>query len=150
MLDLTLAFAHHLLAFGLLALLVAELMLLSAALDAAKLALLGRIDMAFGIAAGLILVVGFSRAVFAEKGWLYYSHNLAFWAKLAVFLVIGLLSIRPTLRFIAWQRGGAALPSAGEVAAVRRLVWAELALFALLPLLAAAMARGYGELEIAQ
>ncbi len=50
---------------------------------------------------GAILIVGFSRAVYAAKGWAYYSHNLLFWAKIGTFAVIGLLSIAPTMSIIA-------------------------------------------------
>jgi putative membrane protein len=37
-------------------------------------------------------------------------------------------------------------PTDAQVTSVRRLLWAELLLFALLPAFAAAMARGYGEM----
>jgi hypothetical protein len=37
-------------------------------------------------------------------------------------------------------------PLAAEIAGVRRLLWIEVALFALLPVFAAALARGFGEL----
>ena len=60
------------------------------------------------------------------------------------FLVIGLLSVPPTVAYIRWRRSGAA-PGDAQVAGVRRWLWAETLLFALLPAFAAAMARGYGE-----
>ena len=96
------------------------------------------------ILAGLIVAAGFSRAVFAAKGWTYYSHNLFFHAKIATFVVIGLLSVPPTLAYIRWRRAGIT-PTDAQVAGVRRWLWAEMVLFALLPAFAAAMARGYGE-----
>jgi putative membrane protein len=102
------------------------------------------VDLWYGILAGLIVIVGFSRAVFAAKGWTYYQHNAFFWAKIATFVVVGLLSVPPTLRFIGWRRAGVD-PSDSAVAGVRRYLWGEVALFALLPVFAAAMARGYGE-----
>ncbi len=105
---------------------------------------IAKIDIWYGLIAALILAVGFGRAVFAAKGWHYYSHNLFFWLKLATFAVIGLLSVPPTLAFIRWRGAGDA-PAAAEIAQVRRLLLAELVLFAALPVFAAAMARGYGE-----
>ena len=61
-----------------------------------------------------------------------------------MFLVIGLLSAPPTIAYFRWRRDGA--PSDAEVARVRRFLHAELMLFPLLPIFAAAMARGYGQL----
>ena len=145
MLDLTLAIAHHLLVFALFGILFAEFMMVRRGMEPAVVAKVAAIDLAYGAIAGLILIVGFSRAVFAAKGWTYYSHNLFFWAKIATFAVAGLLSAPPTLAFIRWRRAGAA-PSDAQVAGVRRYLHIELALFALLPAFAAAMARGYGEM----
>jgi len=61
-----------------------------------------------------------------------------------VFACIGVISIGPTIRFIRWRRAGV-VPDDQDVTAMRRLVFAELLLFALLPAFAAAVARGYGE-----
>jgi putative membrane protein len=113
-------------------------------MNAAAVAGIGAVDLWYGVLAGLILVVGFSRAVFAAKGWFYYQHNGFFWAKIATFAVIGLLSVPPTIRFIQWRRAGISPPDAA-IATLRRYLYAEVALFAFLPIFAAAMARGYGE-----
>ncbi len=145
MLDLILAIAHHLLVFALFGVLFAEFMMVRRGMAPETVSKVGAIDIAYGALAGLIVVAGFSRAVFAAKGWTYYSHNLFFWAKIATFAVVGLLSVPPTLAFIRWRRAGTA-PSDAEVAGVRRYLHIELALFALLPAFAAAMARGYGEM----
>ena len=65
------------------------------------------IDAWYGALAGLILIVGFSRAIFAAKGWAYYAHNAFFWAKIGTFIAIALLSVPPTLAFLKWRRTGA-------------------------------------------
>jgi putative membrane protein len=144
MLDLVLAALHHLLIFGLFGVLVAETIILRRGMDQAAVARVAAIDLWYGVLAGLIVAVGFSRAVFAAKGWAYYAHNGFFWAKIAAFAAIGLISILPTLAFIRWKRAKTA-PTDAQVAVARRCLWTELALFALLPIFAAAMARGYGE-----
>ena len=144
MLDLAFAIGHHLLIFALFGVLFAELTAVRKGMDSAMVARIASVDLWYGILAGLIVIVGFSRAVFAAKGWAYYSHNGFFWAKIATFAVIGLLSVPPTVRFIQWRRAGVA-PSDAQVTAVRRYLHAEVVLFALLPMFAAAMARGYGE-----
>ncbi len=144
MFDLSLAISHHLLIFALFGVLAAELVLVRPSLDALTVTRTARIDLWYGIIAGAIVVVGFVRAIFAAKGWAYYEHNAFFWAKMATFVVIAVLSIIPTVRYIRWQRSGT-VPTNAEVAVVRRFLWAEVVLFALLPIFAAAMARGFGE-----
>ena len=145
MLDLVLAIIHHILVFSLFGVLFAEVVLVRRGIDAVAVARVGRIDIMAGVLAGLIVAVGFARAVFAAKGWAYYSHNLFFHAKVGTFLVVGLMSIYPTIAFIRWRRAGGA-PGAAQVGRVRRWLWIELALLFLVPVFAAAMARGYGEL----
>ena len=144
MLDLFLAIGHHLLIFILLGVLVAEVVLVRSGLSRSTITRTARIDLWYGAVAGMIVVVGFARAIFAAKGWNYYEHNGFFWAKITTFVVIALLSLPPTLRYLRWRRDGV-VPSDIEIAFVQRFLWTEVALFALLPIFAAAMARGYGE-----
>lgn len=144
MLDLVLAIGHHLLIFALFGVLFAEFMMVKIGMDRAAIVRTANLDLSYGVLAGLILIVGFSRAIFAAKGWTYYAHNGFFWAKIVTFLIIGLLSVPPTIRFIQWRRAEAP-PSDAAIKGVRRYLHIELALFALLPAFAAAMARGYGE-----
>ncbi len=146
-LDLHLAIAHHLLIFILFGILVSELVLVRKNMSAPEVRRVAAIDLWYGIVALLIVIVGFSRAIFAAKGWAYYSANSFFWAKIGVFVLIAVLSIWPTLKFIGWRRhfqGVGAAPEAAAVTWVTRILWLETALFALLPAFAAAMARGYG------
>jgi putative membrane protein len=144
MLDLMLAIGHHLLVFGLFGILFAEFLWVHRGMDREAVARVGAIDIWYGVLAGLIIVVGFSRAIFAAKGWFYYSHNYFFWAKLGTFAVIGLLSVPPTIDYIRWRRANI-VPNDAQVRVARRYLWVEVVLFAL-PAFAAAVARGYGEM----
>jgi putative membrane protein len=143
-LDLVLAILHHLFVFALFAVLIAEFVSVRRGMDATAVTRVQVIDAWYGVLAALILIVGFSRAIFAAKGWEYYAHNAFFWAKIGTFVVIGLLSIPPTLAFLRWRRKSTS-PTDADVAKVRPYLWIQVALFALLPAFAAAMARGYGE-----
>jgi putative membrane protein len=143
-LDLLLAIVHHLLIFAVFGFLLAEFITLRTPLSRDSIARIAAADLGYGIAAALIVLIGFARAIFAAKGWAYYSHNAFFWLKLGTFAVIGVLSIKPTILFIRWRRA-ADLPGAAEVQAMRGRLHFELALFAFLPIFAAAMARGFGE-----
>jgi putative membrane protein len=145
-LDLVLAICHHLLIFGVFGIVCAELITVRPGMTTADVARMAALDIWYGVVASLIVIVGFSRAIFAAKGWDFYSHNLAFWAKIATFIVIGLLSIAPTLAFLRWKKAGVA-PDNAEAAGVRRWLLAEFLLFAPLLAFAAAMARGYGQLR---
>jgi putative membrane protein len=142
-LDLVLAILHHFFVFALFAVLFVEFVNVRRGMDTSAVARVAAVDGWYGVLAGLIIIVGFVRAVFAAKGWDYYAHNAFFWAKIGTFVVIGLLSVPPTLAFLKWRRTGA-VPADKAVAGVRRYLWIEVALFALLPAFAAAMARGYG------
>jgi putative membrane protein len=144
MLDLSLAIGHHLLIFAIFGIICAEVWAVRPGLNGAAAARIASLDLWYGILAAAILVVGFCRAIFAAKGWAYYSHNAFFWAKLGTFAIIGLLSLPPTLAFLRWRKS-ALQPSEAEIRTVRRYVHLELALFVLLPVFAAAMARGYGQ-----
>jgi putative membrane protein len=142
-LDLILAILHHFFVFALFGVLFSEFVVVRRGMDAATTVRVVSIDAGYGILAALIVIVGFSRAIFAAKGWAYYAHNAFFWAKIATFVVIGLLSVPPTLTFLKWRRAGVS-PTDDAIAQARRYLWMEVALFPLLPAFAAAMARGYG------
>jgi putative membrane protein len=146
--DLALAIAHHLLIFALAGVLAFEIGVVRAGMTAIDIRRVGRVDLWYGILAGLIIAVGFYRAIYAAKGWDYYEHNYFFWAKIGTFLIVGLLSVPPTVAFLHWRgalaKDAAFLPPASSIAGIRRFLWAEALLFALIPVFAAAMARGYG------
>jgi putative membrane protein len=143
MLDLILAVVHHLIVFSLFAVVFAEFVSVRPGMDVAAVRRVVGIDVWYGIFAGLIIVVGFSRAIFVAKGWEYYSHNLFFWGKIGTFAVIGVLSAPPTIAYLKWRKAGIA-PSPEAIAKIRRFLLSELVLFAPLLAFAAAMARGFG------
>jgi putative membrane protein len=144
MLDLILAIVHHVLAFGIFGILFAEFMMVRPGLSSAAVARIASLDLFYGLLAGAVVAIGFCRAIFAAKGWAYYSHNAFFWAKLGTFAAIGLLSIPPTVAFIRWRKIGTA-PDAAAIGTARRYLHVEVALFVFVLIFAAAMARGYGE-----
>jgi len=149
MTDLVLAIVHHLIVFGIASVLAAELALMRpSAMSPQTVRLLGRFDAFYGTLALAILIVGFARVWFGAKGADFYLHNPVFWAKVGAFGVVGLISIKPTVRILAWQKSAkqdaAFVPPAPETSALRRLLLAEIHVFALVPVFAAMMARGIG------
>jgi putative membrane protein len=140
------AFLHHLAAFALVAALAVEFVLLRGALTQERARQLLAADFIFGAAAGAILVAGLLRVMYFEKGPAYYLHSAPFLAKMALFLAVGLLSIRPTRTFLSWRRAlrEGQVPVVGDarLRRVRAVIHWELAGIALLILCAALMARG--------
>lgn len=148
MADAIAASLHYLSIFVLFALLTSEHILFRADLDNTTARRLLRIDIAYGITAGLVLTTGAVRVIWYGKGLDYYLHNGLFHAKVGLFLLIGLLSILPTLTFFNWRNDLLAgkAPSI-SLAAARRTIWVirvELLLLVCLPFLASLMARGAG------
>ena len=147
--DLHLAIAHHLLVFALVAIFAMQLATVRPGLDGARVTRLAAIDGAYGALALAVVAVGFARAVYGLKGWDYYSTYWVFWTKVGLFLLVGLLSIRPTLRFQQWRRAARGdaryVVPATEIAAARRMLHLEAVPLALIPIVAAMLARGIGQ-----
>jgi putative membrane protein len=148
MTDLLLACLHHLVVFAIITIPAVELALMRGQANALRIRHLARLDAAYGVLAGLILVIGFGRVFHGAKGPDFYLHNPVFWAKIAFFALVGGVSIVPTLRMLRWKKAVRRDPAfaapPGELAGTRRWLTAELCLFVPIPLLAAAMARGVG------
>jgi len=147
-LDWTLASLHHLAIFSLAAILAFELALTADAVDGRAALRLSRVDAWYGALAALALAAGLARVFLGDKGPQYYGVNALFWIKMALFAAIAGISVLPTLRYVLWRREARldaefTAPKA-EIARVRAVLWAEVALFALMPIAAAGMARGYG------
>jgi putative membrane protein len=145
--DLILAILHHLGVFSLMAVIAIEMVMVRPAISGREIGRLARIDMMYGLLATLIVVVGVLRVFFGIKGAGYYLTSPSFWAKMAAFVVVGLLSIAPTMRIAGWRRAAAAdpvyTPPVAELMGVRRTIHIEAGLFLLIPVFAAAMARGF-------
>lgn len=108
---------------------------------------LARLDMVYGIAAVLVLATGLARIFWGVKGPSYYGTNWLLHAKVGLFVVIALISIKPSLDYRRWVRAlktGGAMPAPEEVRATRRLVMMQAHLLALIPLAAVFLARGFG------
>ncbi|ODT72734.1 MAG: hypothetical protein ABS75_02720 [Pelagibacterium sp. SCN 63-23] len=146
--DLLLAAAHHLAVLALVAIFAAEFALVRPGLGGPRIRQLARLDAAYGGIAALVIAVGLGRIFFGAVDPGYYWGNHAFWGKMMAFLATGLLTIPPTISIRRWvtTASGAAdyTPPAGEIAASRRFLHLQAGMLLLVPIFAAAMARGYG------
>jgi putative membrane protein len=142
------AFLHHVAAFTLVATLAVEFVLVGGELTLHSARKLQVTDLIFGISASIILVVGFLRVFYFEKGPAYYFHSVPFIAKISLFVAVGLLSIYPTLQFLSWRKslreGLAPVVSASTMRTIQSIILWELAGVVLIILCAVLMARGVG------
>lgn len=146
--DLILAGLHHLLAFGVVALFFALHVTVRPGLSGAALHRVAIVDRFQGAFAGGLVIVGVLRVIYGLKGPEFYLSSWTFWAKMAAFLAVGLLSVPPTLRIIAWHNASRAdsayvVPD-GEIARVRPWLGLQFLLILTIPVFAAMMARGIG------
>jgi putative membrane protein len=137
-----------LLVFSLLGVIVAERAVMAGTIDSRTLRRLRSLDGMYGLLALGVLAIGFARVFFGIKGPDFFLPNPFFWAKIGSFIVVGLLSIVPTMSILRWHRrsaGGLAdMPLQAEVDRVKPFVTAELFVFPLILIFAALMASGYG------
>ncbi len=142
------AFGHFLAFFALAAALVLELALVNASLNVETARRIQRADRVIGISGTLLLVFGFLRVVYFEKGAEYYFNNDYFWVKLGLFIVAGLISLYPTIQFGRWnaelsQGIAPDLPDA-MVKRLKSVIHWELVLIGAILVCASLMAKGFG------
>ena len=104
------------------------------------------VDAVLGGSAGLLLIVGLLRVFYFEKGSAYYFSSHAFLTKFAVFIILAILSIVPTVEFLSWRKSLKAeqvpVVDARKMRLVRMLIHGELMGVVIILLCAAIMARG--------
>jgi len=104
-------------------------------------------DNVWGLAAVLWIVTGLLRAFAGlEKGTEFYLRSPLFWTKMALFLIVLLLEIRPMVTFIRWrvQLGRGQTVDTSPARALYTLNHIELAVVAVMIFVASFMARGVG------
>lgn len=141
-----LAYAHFVAILSLVVFLTSEAALCRPEwMNAAVVQRLARVDMIYAASAVAVLLTGVARTVWGLKGAGWYWSQPLLHIKFTLFVVIGLMSIKPTLTFIRWKKALAAngsLPSEAEVRQTRRLVMVQAHLIVLIPLAAVMLARG--------
>jgi len=142
--EIFLRYLHFISIFAIVGALVSEHILLQKRMTRSQLGVVARVDAVYGMAALTLLAAGLTLWLGGfGKPTAFYSGNWIFHTKISLFLVIGLLSIYPTVFFIRSRKG-----NAGEVVEVpSKVFWllrCELALLAIIPLLAGLMAKGIG------
>ena len=147
-LDALLAYLHYISIFTLIVFLTAEAVVLRPDMTPEIRQRLARYDAVFGFAALAVLITGLLRVFYGAKGYGFYVHNPVFHVKVGLFILVGLMSIVPTINILRWKKQGKTLPNfvptPSEIAKTRRWVMIESHLIIFIPLAAVLMARGIG------
>jgi len=117
-------------------------------LNAAVVERLAKVDLVYGIAAIMVLATGVARTVWGVKGTSWYWTNPLLHVKLTLFIIVGVISIFPTMTYFRWRkalRATGALPAEADILKTRKLVMIQAHLIALIPLVAVFLARGFGK-----
>jgi len=149
LLDALLALAHYVSIFATVFFLLLEWIRCREPVSINRARLLVKMDGLYGLFALLAFATGFARVFYGAKGSAFYFANPVFHAKLGVYIVVALLSIPVTIAFFRWRKNlsraqGESTVPAREIRRVRALLFAEIILLALIPMLAVLMARGVG------
>lgn len=142
--ELLLRYFHFISIFLIVGALVSEHLLLKPTLSKGKIDRLSKIDGIYGLAVLSLLSAGLTLWLGGYgKPTEFYSENPIFHFKLSLFVLIGLLSIYPTVFFIKNRKGD---PD-DLVSIPKSIFWMirlELFLVFLIPILAGMMAKGIG------
>lgn len=142
--EIFLRYIHFISIFTIVATLSIEFVLLKKEMTRSEIARLAKIDALYGIAALSLVGAGITLWLGGfGKPAIFYSRNYIFLTKIFLFLMIGILSIKPTFFFIKQQKGNPdetiRIPSAFSW-----MLRTELVLLVLIPLLAGLMSHGIG------
>jgi len=142
------AYWHFLGMMLLMATLLAEHVTLQPQMTRLHIQRLAMIDLFYGIAAGIVFLTGLLRFAYFGKGIHFYLGNPLFYVKVGMFLLVALISVYPTRRFLAWRKmltqGDPPALDPHTVTRLRIVIRLELGLLLVIPLLAVLMARGIG------
>ena len=105
-------------------------------------------DVVYGVAGIALLASGILRVLYFGQGSAFYTHNPLFWWKVGIFIVVGTLSLYPTITYILWSipltKGALPEVSSKLVARLKLILNIELIGFLMIPIFATLMARGVG------
>lgn len=142
--NILLPYLHYIGIMALMGALITEHVMLKPGISRQQIKSLAMVDLIYGISAAIVLTTGLLRwFVFDVKGVEFFTKNPIFHIKLTLFVIILIISIFPTMKFLKWRRQGDEIqPSDKELKKQLMFVRIELLLLAIIPLLAVMVANG--------
>jgi putative membrane protein len=137
-------YLHFIAVFAIVGAIIAEQFMISRSMTKKEIKIMSRVDTLYGIGALLVLIAGLILWFWVGKHAEFYTRNWIFHTKLTLFVVLGLLSVYPTIFFLKNSKG-VDLDTIVEVPpAVLICLRAELVLLIIMPVLASLMSLGIG------
>ena len=143
-------YVHILFVIVIVVCLVMELTQVKSELTWKQLQRLLRIVGLYGLAAIVVVSTGMLNWFLLGKGEQYYSENVIFLTKFSLFIVVGLLSLYPTIWFFKHKKKYKEDPPEflhiTNASLIRKIITVEIVIMSIIPLLATLMANGIGNL----
>lgn len=143
-LDLLIRYLHFIGIFVWVSTLVSEWLLVAKQLPRATIKRLLRIDRVYGVAAIIVVGTGLLQWFVVGKPAEFYTSNGIFHAKVGLAVVVGVLSVYPSLFFFRSSKGEDQTELIEVPNRVGQLINWQLALILVIPFLATLMAAGVG------
>lgn len=125
------------------AMVIAELVLVRSVLQRATIRKIWMLDNIYGLFSLIVVGAGLYLWLGIGKTASFYSTNPVFHTKIGLFIVVGILSIWPTV-FYFKQRKGDQCEQVEVPRYMKRIIIAELTILGIIPLLGTLMAQGVG------
>jgi len=137
-------YVHFMAVFAIVGALVAEQFLIARTMTRLEIKRIAKVDAIYGMGALAVLIAGLLLWFWVGKPTSFYSRNWLFHTKLTLFIVLGLVSIYPTIFFLK-NRKGKDQDSIVEVPnSIFLLLRIELIILIIMPILATMMSLGIG------
>ena len=140
--EIIIRYLHFIGIFVIASALFTEYMLIKKEMSGAEIKKLAKIDLFYGIAAIVVLLAGLSLWFWVGKPAVIYTRNFLFHIKLTLFLVLGILSIFPSIFFMKNKKKDETQIKVPK--SIFLIIRIELLILVIIPLLAVLMSRGYG------
>jgi len=135
-------YLHFFALIGLAGALVIENMAIKPVISGEDARNLARVDAVYGLSAALVLVFGLVLWFGVGKPAEFYNANPVFHAKIGLFLLVGLMSVYPTVFFLRHRNSTADTISVPKP--ISLLLRLEIIILPVIPVLAFLMTRGIG------
>lgn len=147
--DILIPYLHFIGIMTLMGSLISEHLILKPSISKEQIKSLATIDLIYGLSAIVVLTTGLLRWFVYGKGYDFYMGTPLFHIKLTLFIVLGILSIFPTIKILKWRkqikRGEEPDISEKGVKKLLMFIRIELLIIVIIPLLAVLIARGSGQ-----